>query len=354
MKKRIILICALTINYCLFAFGNDLPPISLKNIDNNIYTTKNLTGFDYVCIILYSNHCRISQKFEYAIKKITTEFKRNNSKVVVISPNNEDAIIPDELAYSDLGDSFEDMKIRYSESNFNFPYLYDGKNQTVSSYLKTTTTPHAFLFNKQRKLIYNGRIGDYKDPKNLEKSDLYKSFENALSGNEEYKKTKVYGTSIKTGKNVGLAERVKRRYSEEKVTLRKIDKKTLEFFLEYGTKNPTVFYLWTPIDEGCRENLLALSETFKIFRKRGFKLYTICLEGSKNDALICLENAQLSSANFIMHGSEITALTEFIPSNSTKISPLMIFFSKNKILKFSHIGKLNNQQLKKNLINEFN
>ena len=354
MKKRIILFCALIINTCLFIFGNDLPPISLQNIDDNIYTTNNLIGSDYVGIILYSNHCQISQKFEYTIKEIAKEFKSKNSKLVVISPNNEDAIIPDELAYSDLSDSFEDMKTRHLSSKFNFPYLYDGKEQTVSSFLGSTTTPHAFLFNKNRKLIYNGRIGDYNDPKNVEKSDLYKSFQNALAGNEEYKKTKVHGTSIKTAKNIKLAEHVKRRYSEEKVTLREINKTTLEFFLKYGTVNPTVFYLWTPADENCRENLLALSETFKIFRKRGFKLYTLCLDESKNDAMICLENAQLSSANFIINGSEITALTEYIPSSSTKISPLTVFFGKNKTFKFSHTGKLNIQRIKKSLIKEFN
>lgn len=354
MEKRIILFCALIIDTCLFTFGNDLPPISLRNIDNNIYSIKNLKGSDYVCIILYSNHCQISQKFEYAIKEITKEFKSKNSKVVVISPNNEKAIIPDELAYSDLSDSFEDMKTRHLSNKFNFPYLYDGKMQTVSSFLGSTTTPHAFLFNKNRKLIYNGRIGDYNDPENLEKSDLYKSFQNALAGKEEYKKTKIHGTSIKTDKDIKLAEHVKRRYSEEKVTLREIDKTTLGFFLEYGTVNPAIFYLWTTTDEDCRENLLALSETFKIFRKRGFKLYTICVDASKNDAMICLENAQLSSSNFIMHGSEITALTEYIPSNSKKISPLTVFFGKNKTFKFSYIGKLNIQNIKKSLINEFN
>lgn len=353
MKKIIILFYALIMNACIFAFGNDLPPISLKNIDNNIYTKDNLIGSDYVCIILYSNHCKISQKFEYAIKEITKKFKSKNSKVVVVSPNNEDAIIPDELAYSDLSDGFEDMKIRYFSNKFNFPYLYDGKSQTVSNYLKSKTTPHAFLFNKQRKLIYNGRIGDYNDPDNLKKSDLYKSFLNALDGNEEYKKTKVHGTSIKTNKDIKLAENVKRRYSEEKVTIREIDKQTLEFFLEYGTVNPTVFYLWTPNDANCRQNLLALSEIFKIFRKRGFKLYTICVDASEKDALICLENAQLSSANFRMRGSEIIALTEYIPQNAMKISPLMVFFGKNKIFKHSHIGGLSKQKIKKHLINEF-
>ena len=31
----------------------------------------------------------------------------------------------------------------------------------------------------------------------------------------------------------------------------------------------------------------------------------------------------------------------------------MVFFGKNKIFKYSHIGKLSNQKLKKSLINEF-
>ena len=66
----------------------------------------------------------------------------------------------DELGYSDVGDSFADMKLRAKERGFAFPYLYDGETQKTSAAYGALATPHVFIFDQQRKLRYNGRIDD--------------------------------------------------------------------------------------------------------------------------------------------------------------------------------------------------
>ena len=352
MKKVIFIYILFLVNLNRMLFGGDLPVIKLENVDDKEYTNMDFIKSEFVCIIFYSNHCRISQQFEFAIKKIAKKFQESNSTVVVVSPNNENAIIPDELAYSDLSDGFDDMKKRYLRRQFNFPFLYDGRKQTLSTSLQASTTPQAFLYNQERKLIYNGRIGDYNEPKNLEKSDLLKAYIEACKGNQEFLKTKVHGSSIKSSRNLEIAEQVKRRYSKERVTIREIEKPTLEFYLEFGTKNPSIFYLWETTDTNSRENLLALSEIFKIFRKRGFKLYTFCVGNSKENALVCLNQAQLSSINFYIPGKDITPLTQFIPPNSRSITPLTVFLGTNKKILLSEIGKIEKQQIKKILVDK--
>ena len=52
----------------------------------------------------------------------------------------------DELGYTDMGDSFEEMKLRAKEKNFNFPYLYDGENEKVSLAYGPVATPHVLYF----------------------------------------------------------------------------------------------------------------------------------------------------------------------------------------------------------------
>jgi hypothetical protein len=62
------------------------------------------------------------------------------------------------MGYTDVGDSFDDMKVRAAYRHFNFPYLYDGETQKVARAYGPAATPHLFIFDAQRKLRYEGRV----------------------------------------------------------------------------------------------------------------------------------------------------------------------------------------------------
>ena len=50
------------------------------------------------------------------------------------------------------------MKIRAAYRHFNFPYLYDGDTQTTARAYGPKATPHVFIFDRERKLRYEGRV----------------------------------------------------------------------------------------------------------------------------------------------------------------------------------------------------
>src|SRR5207253_10989672 len=62
--------------------------------------------------------------------------------------------------YTDLGDSFEEMKIRAKDKKFPFLYLNDGDTQQTAKAYGVLATPHVFIFDQGRKLRYVGRIDD--------------------------------------------------------------------------------------------------------------------------------------------------------------------------------------------------
>ena len=64
------------------------------------------------------------------------DYKDKGVAVVAISPNDPTAVRLDELGYTDLGDSFEDMKIRAKDHKFTYPYLYDGETQATAEGLR--------------------------------------------------------------------------------------------------------------------------------------------------------------------------------------------------------------------------
>ena len=51
------------------------------------------------------------------------DYKDKGVSFVAISPNDPGSVRPDELGYTDLGDTLEEMKIRARDRQFNFPYL---------------------------------------------------------------------------------------------------------------------------------------------------------------------------------------------------------------------------------------
>ncbi len=103
-------------------------------------------------------HCPTAEVYEDRIKQLVTDYQKRDVAFVAIQPNNALAVRLDEMGYTDLGDSLEDMKIRAEHRQFNFPFLYDGETQSVSKQYGPVATPHIFIFDAGRKLRYHGRI----------------------------------------------------------------------------------------------------------------------------------------------------------------------------------------------------
>ena len=95
-------------------------------------------------------------------------------------------------------DSFENMKKRSSEKNFNFPYLRDD-DQSVARAYDATHTPEIFLFDKQRKLAFHGKIDDnWQEPNKVQNHYLKNALDELLEGKEiSVPETFTIGCTIK-------------------------------------------------------------------------------------------------------------------------------------------------------------
>ena len=80
--------------------------------------------------------------------QLVRDYKDRGVSFVAISPNDPKALHLNELGYTDMSDTLEEMKLRAADKGFNFPYLYDGENQMVSRAYGPVATPHAFIFDQ--------------------------------------------------------------------------------------------------------------------------------------------------------------------------------------------------------------
>jgi len=95
-------------------------------------------------------------------------------------------------------DSFERMAERAKAKGFNFPYLRDA-TQTVAQAYGATHTPHLFVFDRERRLRYTGKIDDnWQDPSAVTRHYLREALEALLQGSAPTDaKTHAIGCSIK-------------------------------------------------------------------------------------------------------------------------------------------------------------
>jgi thiol-disulfide isomerase/thioredoxin len=109
------------------AIGEQAPDFELPGVDDRQYTLKDFADAKLLLVIFTCNHCPTAQAYEERIMQLHSDYKDKGVALVAICPNDDQALRLDELGYTDVGDSFEDMKLRATQRGFEFPYLFDGE-----------------------------------------------------------------------------------------------------------------------------------------------------------------------------------------------------------------------------------
>ena len=147
------------------------PEFSLLNIDGNTISLSEFKG-NIVVIIFMCNHCPyVKPKFD-EIAAIQNDYA--DKDVVVIGINSND---PD----YDPEDSIESMKELAEEKGYKY-YLVDDTQEIAKAY-GATCTPDPFIFDKDHKLVYHGRINNAMEPHDTPtKHDMREVLDKVLAG----------------------------------------------------------------------------------------------------------------------------------------------------------------------------
>ena len=103
------------------AVGSAAPDFCLLGIDGQTHCLQEYSGAKVLMIAFICNHCPTAQLYETRIKKIAEDYKDRGVTVLAIEPNNPNAVRLDEMGYTDVGDSPEEMKIRAEYRQFQLP-----------------------------------------------------------------------------------------------------------------------------------------------------------------------------------------------------------------------------------------
>ncbi|HEV8507726.1 MAG TPA: redoxin family protein [Chitinophagaceae bacterium] len=287
------------------AIGSKAPAFSLKGVDGKTYTLSSFTKYKILVIIFTCNHCPTAQAYEERIIQLTNEYRPKNVGVVAINPNDPSAIRLDELGYTDMSDTYAEMKSRAKQKKFNFPYLYDGATQSTAKAYGPVATPHVFIFDSDRKLRYQGRIDDVEKPTKTPNSfDTRNAIDELLQNKDvTVKTTKVFGCSIKWAEKENWIVKGREEWAKEPVELETIDQAGIKELLQNNSGKLRLINIWATWCGPCVVEFPEFVTMNRMYRGRDFEFVSICLDDleKKDKALKFLKEKQASNKNYIFN-----------------------------------------------------
>lgn len=294
------------------AINSPAPDFALPGVDGKTYKLEDFAKAKVLVVIFTCNHCPTAQAYEQRIMDLHADYKDKGVFLVAISPNDPLAVRLDELGYSDVGDSFEDMKRHAKRVGFTFPYLYDGETQSVSTAFGVLATPHVFIFDQERRLRYNGRIDDA-DVKPPKSHDARNAIDDVLAGRPvAVAKTRVFGCSTKWADKRDSAKESVRKWNAEPVKLETINAEGLRKLAENKTENYRLINLWATTCAPCITELPEFVTINRMYRGRHFEMVTLSTDSPdrKAEALKVLRENFVSSTNTIFDSDDKDKLAE--------------------------------------------
>jgi thiol-disulfide isomerase/thioredoxin len=207
-----------------------------------------------------------------------------------------------------VSDSFEEMKIRAEYRHFNFPYLYDGETQAVAQAYGVQATPHVYIFDKERKLRYEGRIDNAQRESLVKIQDARAALDALLAGQPvAVAHTPAFGCSTKWKSKIDSHLQELRRIEAAPVTLEAATAGDLKKLRANPTGKVLLVNFWATWCGPCLTEFPSLETTFRMFRHRDFDMVTVAANYPDEKAgVVKLLQEQHASSRNLQFASEDT------------------------------------------------
>ncbi len=331
------------------AIGSKAPDFNLPGVDGKNHSLADYADKDILVVLFTCNHCPTAQAYEDRIQAMYNDYSGKGVALVAISPNDAKAVRLDELGYTDLGDSLEDMKIRATQKKFEFPYIYDGDNQKASFAYGALATPHVFIFDKERKLRYNGRIDDA-EVKAVKSHDARNAIDALLAGRPvPVETTRVFGCSTKWADKRESAKEALAKTDKEEATLAEIDLAGVKDLAANKTKKYRLVNLWATWCGPCVQELPEFVTMHRMYRKRDFELITISLDPKKDSdkAKGVLNEHHASTKNFIITSDDHDELAKALDPKWPGPLPYTILIAPGGEIVYRQTGEIKPLELRR-------
>lgn len=155
--------------------GAKAPAFELKGTDGKTYRLSDFDDSKYLVIFFTCNHCPYVIGSDEHTREIANKFIPKGVKFVAINSNSPNTYPEDD---------FDHMVKRMEEYEFPWVYLHDDTQEVARQY-GALRTPHFYVFDSNRQLVYTGRsLDNPKDTDRASTGELEKALEELVSGKD--------------------------------------------------------------------------------------------------------------------------------------------------------------------------
>jgi peroxiredoxin len=295
----------------ILSIGSPAPDFALPGVDGKTHKLADYSSAKILAVVFECNHCPVSQLYESRIEKLYREYKNKSVAFVAINPNNPKSIRLNELGYTDVTDSLDEMRIRKAFRNIEWPYLYDGETQGVSIKFGVVATPHIYLFDQARKLQYQGRIDDNQREELVKTQDARNALEAMLAGKPvPVTDTNAFGCTTKWMSKATGVEEEWAKIQAEPVTVDMVGPDDLKKLRANAGGKVLLVNFWSTGCAACESQFFDLETTFRMYRLRAFDFVTVATDSpDKAPAVLAfLKKQYASSPNKQFASADVAAL----------------------------------------------
>lgn len=143
------------------SLGEQPPAFRLPATDGKSYGLEDFEGAAVLVIFFTCNHCPYVTGSDESTRALAEKFEPQSVRFVAINSNSANTYAEDD---------FPHMVSRMQEHQFPWVYLRDASQDVARAY-GALRTPHFYVFNRERQLVYTGRAVD--KPRQAETSTVH-------------------------------------------------------------------------------------------------------------------------------------------------------------------------------------
>jgi peroxiredoxin len=335
------------------ALGSPAPDFALPGVDGQIHKLSDYASSPILVVVFTCNHCPIAQMYEKRIQQLATDYKDKGVAVVAIQGNDPQAIRIDELDSSDLSDTLPEMKIRVQYKHLTYPYLYDGDTQKVTRAYGPQATPHAFIFDEQRHLRYEGRIDNSYRTELVKTQDARNAIDALLAHKEvAVKHTGVFGCSTKWSEKAAGREAALEKINEQPVKVEMISKAELTKLRTNPTHQMMLVDFWATWCGSCIVEFADLQDTLRMYGARDYSVVTVSANMPDEQPSVTrfLQKKHATSRNYLFDSQDTSSLqTAFDPKWDSAVPYTILLSGDGKVL-YKQLGSVDLLELKRTIL----
>jgi thiol-disulfide isomerase/thioredoxin len=335
------------------AIGAAAPDFCLQGIDDQKHCLKDYAASKILVLVFTCNHCPTAQLYETRIKQLAADYKDRGVALVAIEANNPKAVQLDELGYTDVSDSFEEMKIRAKFRGFDYPYLYDGETQSVSRAYGPTATPHVFIFDADRKLRYEGRVDNNPREPLVTRKDAREAIDALLAGKPvTVAKTPSVGCSTKWWFKEADSKKEMEKIEAQPVNVNLASADDLKSLRKNSTGKLLLVDFWATWCSPCIEEFPELETMYRMYGHRDFDLVTVSVNypDEKAGVLSALSKQHATSRNLVLGSTDIYSLIAAFDPQWNAAVPYTVLIKPDGEIVYQRQGTIDPIELRRAII----